>query len=300
MTHKLTNNHRQPSNIILLLSKLTNTTILSTITQKIEKEKNELSENISQPNLSLKNVIDFLKVLVDEKKSAIVYFLIENDVCYQNGLRKVFPLLLKNKLTIENCLTSLRGAGIIEEVPKEDYKKEEEIKSLSYHKKVFGLSDYHFNKVVFYRLTPPAKEYFSRIDWDKILSKKTIQEVQHYKKLLASRTHSNISNTTQNNKLQTSPQKENSIYDEYEMLVREFINKLHQKFIQIMGEEYEKYRRWWYDMRQKIKIVYTAKLKGNEWKKLARAKFPNQSEFIINCIEKGTLDIEDLVWIKKF
>lgn len=272
---ELSNNSCQPQKNVKLLAELTNNIIITTSTFKRDNNNMGLSGNTGQPLLTLKNMVDFTAALQNKKKQSIIYFLIENDVCYQSGLRKVFPFF-KNRGTVEHYLMALQSEGIIEEVPRENYAKVEEIKILNAHRRAFRIPDHHFDKkIIFYRLTPLAKEYYKRLKWDDILDENSKRIVNNYKKIIAEKKHKDVERKYRHQ----------TIENNCETRANNFVSKLQEKFVETMGSEWEKYKEKWFELRGKIKQIYIAKMKNQDWEALAQ-KYPVAvRKLIIYCIE---------------
>ena len=175
--NELCSKSTQPINKIkqILKSYSNSITCLTTTIYSISDAGGELCNELTQ--LDSFFWIEWTNLLKYENYVEIIYFLLQNEVCYANGLCKIFSVDLRNAKT---RLSHLEILGIVEVVPKEEYRNT----AIFSQKKYFGLYDYHFNKAVFYRLTKLAKAFFREVSYENVLNAGYIERVNNFRSLL--------------------------------------------------------------------------------------------------------------------
>lgn len=293
----LTNDSCQLYDTILLLTKLTNNIITTTTSFTNDGEENELSIALGQLTERFENSIEtvqqLLDVLTDEKQRAIVYFLVQNDVCYQSGLKKIFPFL-GYKQNIKHLLEKLQSAGIVETIPREEYRQEKELTVLERHRRAFRIPQYHFyHKIVWYRLTLLGKTFFSRIAWESIIPKKMTEVVDQYKQKIAQSTHREVERRQQHESAIKSDtvkrsEQEQEIYSQADAFGEKLQTELRE---QLRKDEYIHHRKQIEKFMGIVKLLYRDKLRENEWDTdLSRFNEYVPPEALKECIEKESAE----------
>jgi hypothetical protein len=119
----------------------------------------------------------WIELLQKPESLKIVYYLVVNGTCYARGLVKVFGGDSRN---VSLQLDILKKYGIAEEIRAEDG----DVRRLFAQRKTFRISSWHFDKAIFYRLTPLGKAFFCNVQYEKFLEPHVLQQADKWMKRL--------------------------------------------------------------------------------------------------------------------
>jgi hypothetical protein len=179
MNNESTNSIGESYNNIIIKLESSSTVIgeLTTTLYNISNKNNELTNALGE--LKPTFIFDWIEAFNRENYSEIIYFLVENDACYLSGLDKILSVPYES---IRHILRKLIDLKIVEPIFQAG--KEKEIRVLRAHKRAFNLSDYHFQKITFYKLTDWGRAFFSGLPWDILIDKRTREKIKRYKNQL--------------------------------------------------------------------------------------------------------------------
>jgi hypothetical protein len=135
---------------------------------------NELCNDDTLP-LIQEYIPRWIEILSKQCYLKIIYYLVCNEICHNNGLVKVFGGDVGNTTKELNIL---RKYGIIEVTSIND----KYVRVFNAHKQVFNIDFWHFNKAVFYRLSKYGKAFFCDVPFEKLLPPHNLSMVNNWKK----------------------------------------------------------------------------------------------------------------------
>ncbi len=154
-------------------------------------------------------VLDWLNLLRNEDYIKILCLLSDGNVCYISELNKIFQF---NYKLAQFYLSHLEKLRIIKRIPKKTYNDEVEIQNLLAHKQAFHLSQYHFNKAIFHKLTDLGQAFTSDMAFNRLLNKATFDRISEHKQILT-QTHKQLE------------QQSVAQYEQKERYYKEFLNE---------------------------------------------------------------------------
>ena len=269
---------RQCQNNYIIELALTNNYAVIDNENNISTDVNLLSNNgrlsnfgrLSTLSRECEKIGKLLLALSHPQKRNILYLGIKAGFFYLNGIKK---LLGYHYLTTQRILQDLTNHEIIRLL------SDEEKQQLAGHIRKWNMREIDFERADFYIIEPSIRNFLENLPWDEFLDEKWAKDqIDRWVKELRK------PHRIEERKVEILRESET------EQKVRIFISKIQEKFIQLAGDKYEKHREKWFEIRQKLKQLYAAKINGKNWKYLA--KNLNGSDFFISCIENEAIDWE--------
>ena len=114
---------------------------------------------------------DWIKLSFDEEYLKIIYYMLEHGAAHISGLNKVIG---GNKNLYRHRILTLVRYGIIE--------RTEDTVYLRKYRNTMNLTNYHFQKTEFYKLTTLAYDWFKDINYKQMVSISTLNRIHNWRK----------------------------------------------------------------------------------------------------------------------